>query len=287
MAGKTINKARNAQHAMAGKSPHGGCTTNSPQTSTSSTPAPVPASTTPAANTIILNGISYAPVSQTHSTNMQASANIALAHVEDVDPSTDFTDIALSEGDLFEYNAFMALTGVSTTSIDWSKHTWEHVLKNTDVSPMAYQASRPFMANLVEFPFIFDSSANCHILPKRADFKDLKPIPPIPVKGFGGSSVQAMGMGAIDVIIASGLCLSLTNVLFVPNADICLLSVSTLNRENGYTCYGFWTCTIRCYDMGPGRAFGYFPTLSKEPSHVTCFLTCYYTLSGSHDPTVM
>jgi hypothetical protein len=52
-------------------------------------------------------------------------------------------------------------------------------------------------------------------------------------------------------------------------------------------CYGFWTCTIRCHDMEPGRAFGYFPTLSKEPSHVTCFLTCYCTLSGSHDPTVM
>ena len=139
----------------------------------------------------------------------------------------------------------MALTGVSTTSIDWSEHTREHVLENTDVSPVAYQASRPIMANLVEFPFVFDSGANCHISPEWADFKDLKPIPPIPVKGFGGSSVQAVGMGAIDVIIASGLRLSLTNVLFVPNADIRLLSVSTLNHENGYTtCFNDAKCWV-------------------------------------------
>ena len=61
---------------------------------------------------------------------------------------------------------------------------------------------------------------------------------------------------------------------------------AVLHQED-LRCYSFWTCTICCHDMEPGHAFGYSPMLSKEPSLVTCFLSCYCTLSGSHDPTVM
>ena len=55
----------------------------------------------------------------------------------------------------------------------------------------------------------------------------------------------------------------------------------------GSLCYSFWTCIICCYNLRPGHAFGYFPMLSKEPHCITCFLTYYWTLSGSHDPTVL
>ena len=41
-------------------------------------------------------------------------------------------------------------------------------------------------------------------------------------------------MGTIEVSVASGLQLSLTNVLYVPNSKICLLLVSSLNRSGNY-----------------------------------------------------
>jgi hypothetical protein len=83
-------------------------------------------------------------------------------------------------------------------------------------------------------PFILDSGANCHISPERGDFKTLNPIPPLTVKGSGGSSIQAVGMGTIEVYVASGLQLSLTNVLFVPNSTIRLLSMASINHSGNY-----------------------------------------------------
>ena len=102
------------------------------------------------------------------------------------------------------------------------------------ICPIAYAVSHPSLSRAGSIPFILDSGANCHISPKCGNFKTLNPIPPLTIKGSGGSSIQAIGMGTIKVCVGFGLRLSLMNVLFILNSKICLLSVSSLNRSGNY-----------------------------------------------------
>ncbi len=83
--------------------------------------------------------------------------------------------------------------------------------------------------------FILDSGANCHVSPKCSDFKALHPIPTINVKGFGSSTAKAVGIGSIEICIASGTKISLSNILFIPSSTVCLMSVSVLNCSGNYT----------------------------------------------------
>ncbi len=126
------------------------------------------------------------------------------------------------------------MNGHSHASVDWRTNTTGNDASGTTVQPAAYTAKRAPISRMGTIPFILDSGANCHISPERGDFKSLNPIPPLTVKGFRGSSIQAIGMGTIEVTMAMGLHLSLTNVLFVPNSKIRLLSVSSLNRSGNY-----------------------------------------------------
>ena len=69
-------------------------------------------------------------------------------------------------------------------------------------------------------PFILDSGATIHISPDASDFFELRPIPPRTIKGIGGSSISATGMGKIRLHIAKGLEIILEPALFVPEASV-------------------------------------------------------------------
>jgi GAG-pre-integrase domain len=86
-------------------------------------------------------------------------------------------------------------------------------------------------------PFFLDTGATTHILPDRSDFFDLRPIPPHAVRGIGGSSIQALGIGTIKLVIAHGAHIRLENVLFIPNASVCLISISSLCRTSRFTAH--------------------------------------------------
>jgi hypothetical protein len=73
-----------------------------------------------------------------------------------------------------------------------------------------------------------DSGASVHISNDEADFFSLCPIPPRSVNGVGGSSIQAIGIGTIRLVAARGIHITLDNVLFIPAAMVCLISVSAL-----------------------------------------------------------
>jgi len=62
----------------------------------------------------------------------------------------------------------------------------------------------------------------------EGDFFSLHPIPPRTVSGVGGSSIQAIGVGTICLVIAKGIHVTLDHVLFIPAATVRLLSVSAL-----------------------------------------------------------
>jgi hypothetical protein len=182
-------------------------------------------------------------------TTVPAVANTAIAHSDTVfpgnlsdydtdassfTPSVNITLAQPSPHDLCTYKAYVAMNGDSHASIDWSTHSTCPDTSATAICPATFTAKRPPLTRVATIPFILDSRANCHISPERGDFKTLNPIPPLTVKGFGGSSIQAVGMGTIEVRVASRLRLSLTNVLFVPHSKIRLLSVSSLNCSRNY-----------------------------------------------------
>src|SRR6202011_1075660 len=77
-------------------------------------------------------------------------------------------------------------------------------------------------------PFILDSGATIHISPDIMDFFNLKPIPPRTIRGIGGSSINATGIGKICLRISKTIELILDPALFVPEASVRLISVFVL-----------------------------------------------------------
>jgi len=98
--------------------------------------------------------------------------------------------------------------------------------------------------SLSESPFFLDTGANAHISPERSDFKALRPIPPHPISGVGGTYIYVVGVGTIEIHIAGGHKLTLDNVLYAPASTVRLISVLTLNRSGRYTSHfddnSFW-----------------------------------------------
>ena len=132
------------------------------------------------------------------------------------------------------YKAYVTMNSPSHASVDWRTNSTGNNASDTTIQPVAYTTKRAPISHVGTIPFILDSGTNCHISPEHRDFKSLNPILPLMVKGFGGSSIQAIGMGTIEVSVAIGLRLLLMNILFIPNSKIHLLSVSSLNCSSNY-----------------------------------------------------
>ena len=52
------------------------------------------------------------------------------------------------------------------------------------------------------------------------------------VKGIDGSSITTIGMGSIKLCVAHSTYIILQNALYIPNATVCLISISTLAHDN-------------------------------------------------------
>jgi len=109
-------------------------------------------------------------------------------------PVVDST--ALCDGNLFEYPFYTGIAiacGDYSTSVDWTHHDRPSIHCPDDACLATCVSSRSDIADLSERPFVLDSCANCHISPERGDFKTLIAIPPVSVRGFSESCVQAVG----------------------------------------------------------------------------------------------
>ena len=95
------------------------------------------------------------------------------------------------------------------------------------------EAPRILITHAANCPFILDSGASNHISPERLDFRSLHPIAPHPIQGFNGSFTNAIGIGNIDLCIASGHKCCLKDVLYVPLYNTHLVSIHALTC-NGY-----------------------------------------------------
>ena len=96
-----------------------------------------------------------------------------------------------------EYEGWMAVEEEPVTSVDWNTHTTSTAETALTIAPLN-QTTRTKIS-IDDFPFIVDSGASVHISPDRSDFISLRPTTPRSVKGVGGSSIPAFGVGDIKI----------------------------------------------------------------------------------------
>src|SRR5271155_17684 len=137
---------------------------------------------------------------------------------EEIDPSTDI-----------QYK----------TNIDWNKYSTQVDFNNSPTLALI-QAPIP----VTNAPFFVDSGASSGISPDKNDFTNLRPFSR-KVKGIGGSSINAHGIGDIRIEVAKNFYLWLRNALFIPNATVRLVSVSSLTRDSNVSVhFDYQTCWI-------------------------------------------
>ena len=204
MAGKTLAEARAAQDLARGKTRTGRTNANTANTA-STEPAP-PAASNNSTQTIVINGVNYMPIPTPTTSDSALSA------------------ITMPQYDEDEYLAVLATTDEPKASVNWAAYSDTNSQHNAE---SAFPVGRTPIARVDERPFILDSGATCHISPEASDFKNLRATPQRPVKGLCGTAIHAVGMGDIELRIAGGHVLKLTDVLYIPESRVRLISVET------------------------------------------------------------
>ena len=91
-----------------------------------------------------------------------------------------------------------------------------------------YHTSSTTIAKSTESnPFYIDSGSSGHLTPNSEDFFELRPIPPHPINGIGGS-IMALGIGNIKIELPNREPIVLYNAIYIPKSGVCLISVSSL-----------------------------------------------------------
>ena len=257
MAGWSLEDAKAAQRAAMEKPP---CLAKSPVSMTTALVAMSSTPMTPATGTVSLpspsppssvtvNGITYFINLPSHNGTSIHSAY-----------TCDHAGNPLGISDLTDFTRYLTEYDVPKTSLDWGAFSHPVELVDCEAHAVTSVGSPALAKCLHDYPFLLDTRATCHISPEHSDFKTLRPIPPYPVKGLGGTSVYAIGLGTIELVVSSGNLIQLQNVLFVPASSVRLISVVTLNREGNYVSHfdsnSCWVTNqsgsiLACSDIAP------------------------------------
>ena len=252
MAGRSLEEAKAAQRAAAGKPPRPTRGTESanvvnttmpnPSTQALTTSAATVTPTTPSTAMVsipsatpvplIINKVSYFPAS---SPIPPQAANVC-----------DHTGPPYRVNDLVDFRAFVTVDGAPPkASLNWANYSQETDLGDTHAH-VTGSASLPFpAARLKEFPFVLDTGATCHISPERSDFQTMSPIQDHPIRGLGGACIYAIGIGTIELAVGNGQHLLLHNALFAPASSVRLISVLSLNQDSkSVSCFDDKTCWV-------------------------------------------
>lgn len=202
-----------------------------------SKPAAKPASTgKPGAVHYDTGGRAYILDSETHEAIYIANPPAAPSSSSSDTESREFAGLAcdtitpafireLSELDNDELALYSALDTLQA-SVDWRECS-----QPFDFAGITYKAPNQRQRTIVDpsiVPFFLDSGASVHISNTESDFYSLRPIPPRTVSGVGGSSIQALGVGTLRLVVSKGTHITLDHVLFIPTATVRLISVSSL-----------------------------------------------------------
>ncbi|PIL36540.1 hypothetical protein GSI_00229 [Ganoderma sinense ZZ0214-1] len=85
-------------------------------------------------------------------------------------------------------------------------------------------------------PWYLDSGASMHLSPIKSNFTSLRPIAPHAICGVNSSVIHVTTVGTIKCPLPNGHILELINVLYVPTATVCLISIRALcDSYSNYT----------------------------------------------------
>jgi len=164
------------------------------------------------------------------SSTAASSSTVESAHflvTDDLDSVDPLVLESMCAADIEEY-AWLATQDSFHASVDWRERR-----RNEDELDLAAVTAAPLPTStccldvsLESSPFLLDSACTTHISPERSDFATLHPIADRTVTGVGGSSIKALGIGTIKLIVAKGSSILLENVLFIPTSTVRLISIA-------------------------------------------------------------
>ena len=94
-------------------------------------------------------------------------------------------------------------------------------------------------------PLYLDSGASTHISCVHSDFSEFRMIEPRIIMGVGNSSVSAIGMGTVVLLVhETSARLTLRNVLYAPKAGVRLISISRLDDSGYQLSFANGICTV-------------------------------------------
>ena len=139
-----------------------------------------------------------------------------------------------------------------------------------DTAKFLLAVTNPSLPAHKDLPLYLDSGASTHMSCMRLDFSAFKSIEPQTITGVGNLSISAIGMGTIEILIPeTSACLTLRNVLYAPDASICLVSISQLDDSGHQLSFANRRCTL--LDQSSGRKLA---ECARNLSHL-------YVLPGS------
>jgi hypothetical protein len=150
----------------------------------------------------------------------------------------------LSAADEDKYTMLMAAIDPLTTSLDWHSNTCP-----VDFTSITYKAPNQHRHTIVDpsiIPMFLNCGASVYISNDESDFFSLCLIPPHSVNGVGGSSIQAVGISTMYLVVARGIHITLDNVLFIPMVMVRLISISALCiAHQCITLFNTTTCWVQ------------------------------------------
>ena len=135
---------------------------------------------------------------------------------------------SMCAADADEYTHIAEYSWLATQDSLHASVDWRERRRNLDDLDLAAITAAPITnvdswrtsLSLDSSPFLLDSTCTTHILPDCLDFMTLHPIADRTVTGIGGSSIKALGIGTIKLVVARGSSLLLENVLFIPSSTV-------------------------------------------------------------------
>ena len=234
MAGKSISEAQQARDVKRGKKPK--------EKSKDSQKGPAGSIIQSGNQAFIVDadGKAHEIVNSTSSANT-ASSSVDSAHFLATDDLGSIDPLVLESmctANIDEYahvaeHAWLATQESLHASVDWRERRRsedELDLVALTAAPLPTSTRRSDVS-LELSPFLLDSACTTHISPERSDFATLHPIADRTVTGVGGSSIKALGIGTIKLVVAKGSSILLDNVLFIPTSTVRLISIACVTKS--------------------------------------------------------
>ena len=153
---------------------------------------------------------------------------------------------SMTAADISEYEVSLSMDERPLyASVDWRKDCRTEVAFEATI-PTALPSSTRYSCVDPNHPYLSDSCASIHISYEHTDFISLKPLQsPRVVRGLGGSSVSAVGIGTIKIKLSKGSYLVLEPALFIPTSTVRLMSVALLAKAGFITTFDYPRAEIR------------------------------------------